>query len=280
MTEPDGSDRRNAFLRLLPARADVIGRRLERFAESGWDINGLALIHGDAERLGADSRAFGIDAAIEPLEGIAVLVDHLLVSETLPDETLGLRLRELGRQLVAVVPPAPPAEPVEAFEEDTYEVISLASLAGASGDAPASVATVDAWSDAVPRYAHPGHAEPDIDERPEAACPARAARRRRTDPRRQRDARHPPRPRRRRPWRRAWRAAPRPRLRPATATRARPARPPAMAAFRRPAKPRRCSCRPTSACTTSAPAASWRWRWTSASRRRASKSSCSRMPTS
>jgi EAL domain-containing protein (putative c-di-GMP-specific phosphodiesterase class I)/PleD family two-component response regulator len=153
MNDTDGSPRRTAFLRLLPARAEVIGRRLDRFAESGWDINGLALIHADAERLRAGSEEHGVEGPGEPLEQIAALLDRLLVDEQLPDAELGDTLRALGRDLLAVVPPAPPPDPEPEFEPTELEPV-FAPPAPAVAAAPTPMqASADAWGDDVKRFA-------------------------------------------------------------------------------------------------------------------------------
>ncbi|KFN42409.1 EAL domain-containing response regulator [Arenimonas oryziterrae] len=101
---------RLAFQRHLPRRVEVIARRLQRFLQSGWDINGLALIHADARRLGDVSARHGFAEAGEHLVGLADLLDETLSLETLPDPTVGERLWNLTEHLVAVVPRAP--EPV------------------------------------------------------------------------------------------------------------------------------------------------------------------------
>ncbi len=101
---------RLAFQRHLPRRVEVIARRLQRFLQSGWDINGLALIHADARRLGADSAGQGFPEAGEQLTALAELLDATLAQEVLPDPTTGERLWNLAEKLVAVIPRAP--EPV------------------------------------------------------------------------------------------------------------------------------------------------------------------------
>ncbi len=157
MNDLDGAERRNAFLRLLPERTGVIGRRLERFAESGWDINGLALIHGDAGTLRAGSLKYGLAGAAEQLELLAALIDRLLVDEQLPDAELGARLGEIGRDLLAVVPKAPEPLPEPEFVPSPLEEeITLSSPAGA-GELPQGPARApskpvkepDAWGDGV-----------------------------------------------------------------------------------------------------------------------------------
>ena len=52
---PSSAESRDAFLRLLAGRVEAIGRRVDRFLRGGWDINGIALMHSDAVRLGEGS---------------------------------------------------------------------------------------------------------------------------------------------------------------------------------------------------------------------------------
>src|SRR5688572_20506098 len=95
MTLPDESqlaEPQAAFLRHLPQRVDVIGRRLQRFLQSGWDINGLARIHREAGSLGQTSHKLGLDRATEQLLALRDLLAQPLADEALPDPTLGERL--------------------------------------------------------------------------------------------------------------------------------------------------------------------------------------------
>ena len=89
------AEHRTIFLRHLPRRVEVIGRRLHRFRDSGWDINGLALIHLDAQRLGEHSFQYGLESAGEQLMVMAELLGDTLQAETLPDPALGERLWNL-----------------------------------------------------------------------------------------------------------------------------------------------------------------------------------------
>ena len=101
------AEMRLAFQRHLPRRVEVIARRLQRFLQTGWDINGLALIHADARRLGEDSAGQGFPEAGEQLTALADLLDDTLSQEVLPDPTTGERLWNLAEKLAAVVPRAP-----------------------------------------------------------------------------------------------------------------------------------------------------------------------------
>lgn len=94
------------FLRQLPLRAEVIGRRLHRFLQSGWDINGLWLIHADASRLGEGCAKYGLDEAGGHLQAMAGLLKDTLEQQVLPDGDLGERLWRLVEDISAVVPRA------------------------------------------------------------------------------------------------------------------------------------------------------------------------------
>ena len=110
MTLPDESqlaEPQAAFLRHLPQRVEVIGRRLQRFLQSGWDINGLARIHREAGSLGEASARLGLDTAGEHLIALRDLLAQPLADETLPDPTLGERVWNVLENLRGVVPRAP-----------------------------------------------------------------------------------------------------------------------------------------------------------------------------
>ena len=167
------AEHRTIFLRHLPGRVDVIGRRLHRFLQSGWDINGLALIHIDAQRLGESSFQYGLESAGEHLMVMAELLGDTLQSETLPDPTLGERLWNLLESISAAVPAAP--EPVQELSAPRLLGNSLRAETPPAGywrrwggDAPmaefeaAPVAPVvaaavvgeeyDPWGNEAPRY--------------------------------------------------------------------------------------------------------------------------------
>jgi PleD family two-component response regulator/EAL domain-containing protein (putative c-di-GMP-specific phosphodiesterase class I) len=109
------AEHRTIFLRQLPGRVDVIGRRLHRFLQTGWDINGLALIHLDTQRLGENSFQYGLESAGEHLMVMAELLGDTLQQEILPDPTLGERLWNLLESINASVPSAPePAHEIAA----------------------------------------------------------------------------------------------------------------------------------------------------------------------
>ena len=154
MNDHDGprlADRHTAFMRLLPARAKVIRRRLDRFAQSGWDINGLARIHADAGRLGDASQEHGLEQIAGHLRELAEQLATPLNEQELPDRDLGERLCALAQSLDELVPPAPEPELPEPVE--AYEAIDDSQATAAAGAVEASDASpeddVDIWGDGV-----------------------------------------------------------------------------------------------------------------------------------
>ena len=159
MNDHDGpqlADRRDEFLRRLPTRAQVIGRRLNRFAQSGWDINGLCSIYSEACRLGEDSALHGLEQPAEPLRAIAELLKDVLDQEQLPDPELGERLCALAQTLRDLAPPAPsaPAPGPEAYvPANLAEEFALMTAAAGAQAKPVEKRPAhtegDAWSDNV-----------------------------------------------------------------------------------------------------------------------------------
>src|SRR5688572_5471711 len=110
MTLPDESqlaEPQAAFLRHLPQRVEVIGRRLQRFLQSGWDINGLARIHREAGSLGQVSTRLGLHAPGQHLLALRDLLTQPVQDEALPDPTLGERLCSVLESLRGTVPRGP-----------------------------------------------------------------------------------------------------------------------------------------------------------------------------
>ena len=153
--ESNLADRRNAFLRQLSTQAEVIGRRLNRFLQSGWDINGLSLIYSDACRLGDGSEIHGLNQTAEPLRAIAELLKDALGQEQLPDLELGERLCALAQTLNELVPPAPAVASDEFVPANLAEEFALMAAADAAQTKAADAALVEdevnAWGDGVAR---------------------------------------------------------------------------------------------------------------------------------
>lgn len=179
------ADLHTAFLRQLPVRAKAIRRRLNRFAQSGWDINGLSVIQADARRLGDASLAYGLGQTAEPLHAIAELLERPLGEQQLPDQELGERLCALAQILDESVPPAPEpqvpepiqdSQPVEADEpieaDESWDIPRALEATGTAGQASPDEGA-DAWGNGVSLFG-PGDLDQGSDAAPSKSKPARA----------------------------------------------------------------------------------------------------------
>ena len=96
-----------AVLRIIPRRVEVMGRRLQRFLQEGWDINGLALLQVDAHALARACSEHALEEPAESLRAMAGLLDITIEQQELPDPTVGERLRNLMDALQAALPTMP-----------------------------------------------------------------------------------------------------------------------------------------------------------------------------
>src|SRR4249919_311883 len=120
------NDRRDEFLRYLSERTEIIGQRVDRFLRTGWDINGLALLHSDASQLYSGSELHAITEVLPTLRSLAEALEIALEQEQLPDVELGGRLCELVQTLSDVAPPPPelpdPGPPLESVVEELTQL--------------------------------------------------------------------------------------------------------------------------------------------------------------
>ncbi len=96
-----------ALLRIIPKRVEVMGRRLHRFLQDGWDINGLALLQEDAHALANACAEQELLEPAESLQTMAGLLDITIEQQELPDPTVGERLSNLMSSLQAALPTMP-----------------------------------------------------------------------------------------------------------------------------------------------------------------------------
>ena len=96
-----------ALLRIIPKRVEVMGRRLQRFLQDGWDINGLALLQDDAHALASACAEQQLLEPAESLQAMAGLLDITIEQQELPDPTVGERLRNLMDALQTALPTMP-----------------------------------------------------------------------------------------------------------------------------------------------------------------------------
>src|SRR5690606_33912769 len=98
---------RLAFLRHLPRRVEQLARRARRFCEDGWDINGLLLLHQDAQRLAGTAGRYGALDTSQQLLGLETWLAGFLDRQCLPDAADAAAVAEVLDAL-APAPAAPP----------------------------------------------------------------------------------------------------------------------------------------------------------------------------
>lgn len=91
---------RLAFLKHLPNRVTNFVRRVRHFSDAGWDINGLALLFEDAQRLAGAAGTHGALEISQQLHGIETILDPFLAAELLPDASADAQLKTLLTSLV------------------------------------------------------------------------------------------------------------------------------------------------------------------------------------
>jgi EAL domain-containing protein (putative c-di-GMP-specific phosphodiesterase class I)/PleD family two-component response regulator len=98
------AEQTNAQLRVISKRIELIGRRLRRFLNEGWDINGLALLSDDVQNLTPLCREHDLQTPAIHLESIHRLLQHTVSEQALPDPATGERLRHLMEALQTHLP--------------------------------------------------------------------------------------------------------------------------------------------------------------------------------
>lgn len=107
MSLPDAAalaDTQNAFVRHLHRRIEVAGRRLHRFLQDGWDINGLALLHEEAADLARRCAQRELDTLAAVLSELQNRLDLPLQTQTLPTARQGQEIWQLLEQLGEALP--------------------------------------------------------------------------------------------------------------------------------------------------------------------------------
>ncbi|MGQ0799932.1 MAG: EAL domain-containing protein [Pseudomarimonas sp.] len=86
---------RLAFLKHLPNRVDNLARRVRHSCDLGWDINGLALLFEDMQRLAGAAGTHGALEVSQQLHAIETILDGFLSAEALPDGAADRKLKAL-----------------------------------------------------------------------------------------------------------------------------------------------------------------------------------------
>jgi PleD family two-component response regulator/EAL domain-containing protein (putative c-di-GMP-specific phosphodiesterase class I) len=150
---------RQAFLRHLPKRIDVLRRRGRRLCAEGWDINALSMLYHDAQSLAGASGKYGVLDVSEPLYALELMLQPFVREERVPDPEATARVQSLIERLDKLAP-------------QSAAEVRLTPVVGESVDPDSGVSTQRI---APPQYwrRHVGDAPPAVPVK--AAAPAAAA---------------------------------------------------------------------------------------------------------
>ncbi len=126
----------SALLRIIPKRVEVMGKRLQRFLQDGWDINGLAILQDDAHALARACAEQDLAEPAESLQTMAGLLDITIEQQELPDPTLGERLHNLMESLRAALPTMP---------DDVQEMFASRERIGGDNSGRAEIPPMAYW---------------------------------------------------------------------------------------------------------------------------------------
>jgi len=114
-------DYRQAFLRHLANRIEVVEQRIQRFRREGWDLAGMSLLHDDVQRLAGSSGRYDLIEPSQRLLALEQMLDEHIASMRLPDPAQGDRmLAQLASVTASLAPRSEPAEQ-PASNEPAYE---------------------------------------------------------------------------------------------------------------------------------------------------------------
>src|SRR5512141_1165381 len=106
-------DYRQAFLRHLTNRIEVVEQRIQRFHREGWDLDGMSLLHDDVQRLAGSSGRYDLIEASQRLLTLEQMLGEHIARKRLPDPQQGDRmLAQLALVAASLAPrvesPQPP----------------------------------------------------------------------------------------------------------------------------------------------------------------------------
>jgi EAL domain-containing protein (putative c-di-GMP-specific phosphodiesterase class I)/DNA-binding response OmpR family regulator len=166
----------DALTRIIVKRVELMGKRLRRFLNEGWDINGLALLYDDVQELLPACHSSQLTSLSENLEKIGRLLSNTLHEQVLPEPATGERLKHhiemLQNDLPSFNEPAPTkhsVSPVKGALSARAETPPPAYWRRWGGDAPpmqqvelgelsvpqaavVNIDIIDPWSRATPHF--------------------------------------------------------------------------------------------------------------------------------
>lgn len=101
---------RQAFLKHLPRRIELVQKRAQRLAKGAWDINLLGVLAQETQALTGACGKYGLIEASERLYNLELLLTDLLCDSAVPEQQTRLRLEDLAAQLISSAEPARPTD--------------------------------------------------------------------------------------------------------------------------------------------------------------------------
>ena len=100
---------RQAFLKHLPRRIELVQKRAMRLARGAWDINLLGVLAQETQSLTGACGKYGLIEASEKLYNLELLLTDLLCDSAVPEAATRLRLEDLSGMLISSAEPAKPS---------------------------------------------------------------------------------------------------------------------------------------------------------------------------
>lgn len=99
---------RQAFLKHLPRRIEMVQKRAQRLAKGAWDINLLGVLAQETQALTGACGKYGLIEASERLYNLELLLTDLLCDSAVPEPSTRLRLEDLAAHLISTAEAARP----------------------------------------------------------------------------------------------------------------------------------------------------------------------------
>ena len=103
---------RQAFLRHLANRIEVVEQRIHRFRREGWELGGMSLLHDDVQRLAGSSGRYDLIEPSRRLLALEQMLGEQVAHQRLPDPLQGDRMiAQLASVTASLASPAESPQP-------------------------------------------------------------------------------------------------------------------------------------------------------------------------
>jgi diguanylate cyclase (GGDEF)-like protein len=112
---------RQAFLRHLANRIEVVEERIHRFRREGWDLGGMSLLHDDVQRLAGSSGRYDLIEPSQRLLALEQMLSEHMARMRLPDPQQGERMLAQLASVTASLAPRSELAQQPASNESAYD---------------------------------------------------------------------------------------------------------------------------------------------------------------